>query len=816
MIEYTTTQPPGGDIALTNGIAQSMIFRWENVDFSLPIDFTIRLTSGFLRTINPKPDLLQRVHSAGTNLIANPEGTGAILGNVVTNGVVGAGRLPTGWAWDTGGFPNWTVDVTQIRRAWSHYEVDVRVRAPIGALNLFVFRWDMDMVSDHSPFGRIQLQRPARVGTRLSTFLRFFGFDSSTGGTTVTLDGAYFHSSPDTPAWFTQAADFTARPDLRRLRFALCVVPNGAAEASDATFRIRMPLVGANDPIANLPAPEVVPTYYAEIRGEDGFMQGPFPVADFPETNQVLLSRAHASQVRPGDVIAIGTLNRTTSEWVVESIRPGADLSASLTLIENAPGMWLADTGDIPEYVPNNGDGWALGLDAIVGISLLSSSLDYTVTGMPRYLNRLVWSPPGYRTEKYVVERLLVPLPGSLTPPLDQDNVRVTIGETNLTTFTDELDTRLLHRSGTRVRYYVIAVTPDGRQSEDAFVEEVMTPDITPPPQVVFTTNVLSETTMLIWVKPDVPDLFYYQIRFTHRTDFGAQDWDQMVVMVERVAPDLTSLTSHAQTGTYAIRAVDTSGNWSVPSYSTTTVSELPNVDEITRLPFYPGTGDNGINVGPDWIELALRPDGFAPEGFFACASSVLYPSDWVFRLRALVETQAWRGALGTEPASFDGYVNAEVYVSVSKDLPVLAAPWFSPLAHAKPLAGGPGSYVPLSVLSHTDVEGRYVTWGIRLTSTHPNANVRVNMAELIVDHAERREFGDDVAIGVGGLRVPFNRSFFYTPTVSVTINNGQPGDTITKSADRLSFTVEIKNNAGQSVSRNIDWAAIGYGKGIV
>jgi hypothetical protein len=89
-----------------------------------------------------------------------------------------------------------------------------------------------------------------------------------------------------------------------------------------------------------------------------------------------------------------------------------------------------------------------------------------------------------------------------------------------------------------------------------------------------------------------------------------------------------------------------------------------------------------------------------------------------------------------------------------------------------------------------------------------------VKKAVLIVDHSERREFGNDIATGTGGKNITFSRPFFAAPSVAVTLNDGQTGDRIVKSASTTALTVEVFNNAGVSVNRKIDWQAIGYGRG--
>lgn len=560
-----------------------------------------------------------------------------------------------------------------------------------------------------------------------------------------------------------------------------------------------------------VPAPPAATALYAQFRTPQGEVLDPVPLVGWLDYDVIQVDPAVAARLAPGDLVSVGTLDKTSSDWLVEVVRPGADLTASVELIEYAPAVMDADTGPIPPYVPASGDGWLVTLAPVSDLIMTSAPYSYDASGIPEIRNRLYWTPPGYPTSHYIIDRITA---DAVDGP--SAGVRVFVGVTTEPTYSDTVDARTLAPGGSTVTYFVIPVSTTGKRGAEAEVGRALYPETTAPPAVEFTSNVLSETTMLSWETPAIPDLDQYQLRFSYKTDAAARDWNQMTVMVEALARNLTSLTVHAQTGTYAIRARDTSGNWGPPTFTVTTVGVLPNVNNVTTLPVKPWAGTHqGTQIVAD--ELLMLPDAtgkFPAVAWFFPTGAVTYPAAWLFRLRGRLDAYGKRNGAPVGEDMRDRW-DVRIYVSVQKTAPKLNSAWFVPLSHAAPLAGGPGTFVPLAQLAATDVEGRQVNWALRLTSKQADVTPVVRAAWLVVDHAERREFGNDIATGTGGKLITFAASFFAAPSIAVTLNNGQPGDRIVKSATAAALTVEVFTSAGVSVDCKIDWLAQGYGKGI-
>jgi hypothetical protein len=547
-----------------------------------------------------------------------------------------------------------------------------------------------------------------------------------------------------------------------------------------------------------------------QARDAEGRILQAEPIVRLIDTSTIEISPTLVAQLQPGCIVAFGDLQSTTSEWLVDKITPGSDFSARIELIEFAPAIHQADLGPIPPYVPPGHTGFLVNLSPVRSLLLYVNEYIYDVQGIPRHEVTVDWDAPlGWTPDHYIVERVYT-RPTSLRLVAGQLGARVFLAKTTGTIWRDLVDAMDLDQGGNIVQYIVTPVSMSGRQGEEASASCTLFPDRTPPAKVRFATNILSETVMLIWEKPASPDILFYQIRFTQ--DVGAQvSWDHMIIVSERVAADTTTKTMHAQTGTYAIRAVDTSGNWSEPAYAMTMIQTLPNIDEVTRLEAHPawaGTFDNTELQGGN-LRLSQSPSGdYYPHGFFFPQSEVVYPRPWMFRLRGELDVRV------QPPEDSFGDVNVEIWIGVRGDLPVLSDPWFEPLSHADPLSGKATNFVPLSYLLSTDIEGVAVSWALRLSTKRRDMTPVVHHASLIVDHAERREFGDDVAIQAGGQTIDFAYPFFAPPALAITLNDGQPGDVlIRQNTTGRSFSVEIQNN-GTSVSRHIDWQAIGYGKG--
>ena len=121
-----------------------------------------------------------------------------------------------------------------------------------------------------------------------------------------------------------------------------------------------------------------------------------------------------------------------------------------------------------------------------------------------------------------------------------------------------------------------------------------------------FSCNVVGQQAHLSWTAVDDLDLAYYQIRFSEKTD-GTADWQNSVNLVSKVSRPATSITVSARPGTYLIKSVDKSNNFSSNATAIiSNVTEVVNHNSVATVnehPDFNGTLTNTV-ILDDSIQL--------------------------------------------------------------------------------------------------------------------------------------------------------------------------------------------------------------------
>jgi hypothetical protein len=111
------------------------------------------------------------------------------------------------------------------------------------------------------------------------------------------------------------------------------------------------------------------------------------------------------------------------------------------------------------------------------------------------------------------------------------------------------------------------------------------------------------------------------------------------------------------------------------------------------------------------------------------------------------------------------------------------------------------------------DYKARAYEFKVEAYTRNPNCSVAITALEVTIDMPDRTERGNNVAVADTGLTVAFGKPFKETPAIGVTVNNMAAGDYYALSAQtRTGFTVNIYDSLGGGVARKIDWMAAGYG----
>jgi hypothetical protein len=761
----------------------------------MPVDFKFRISSLSSRIINPKPNLLARINARGDNAVLNSGAAGAVSGALAGGGTApGPGKLPDGWSLvqHTG----WTVTVTELLRAWDYTAISLSFVAAAG-VDPCILRFS-DMMS--VPAGNVgsvgvQARRTALTGSLPTFALRTVlqdagGAQISEGSTTVALSTGQENVAVRTNVSLAGAAGWA---------FDLRVTP-AAGQSTNVTLRLVLPLArpGTTNPFL-LPAEPGPNEWWADIRLADGTVLNTVQVLEAPDADKLVFSNAVAEQIGPEDLIVLGDKDIETTDWLVDAITPGNDLSASLKLIEYAPSIRDVDDSPIPPYVPPNSETGFL--EELPPVPFLDLSFGTGFAGEQSLaVGRLSWAPPPYAVNRYIVERLF-------------RGDRVIVSETRDTSFADSIPNALIQPGGELVEYFVTPVSVRGLRGGEAAISGTVMPDSIPPGTPAITANVLGTVTRLLWTVPPDPDLASYQIRWS--PDYTTTVWAEMQILSQSISGATNTLATTTRSGVYAIRAVDLSGNWSAPAFVRTMVDVAPVVDSSYefKAPAWSGTFENCELDSDGNLVLSVNPITglYYPEGMFTFSGGLSLLQTWGVRVEGSAEIDSFPA----DPLSVAH--DAQVMVSVLQTLPVLADPWFDPLSNATPLAGGPTAVSPWTPVTAEWVDGRIFRGAVWLRSFNGLVTPVVKSATLEVFFDPRTESGSDVEAVGGVLEVEYRYPFVETPGIQITLNDGGADDRVVRVlSNNNRFRIEVRDAANNLVSgRHIDWSATGYGIGL-
>lgn len=794
------TATPGNTLGLTNGWKPLLEFGWApTTDYPATMDIRIFTPRHYVN--NKKPDLLQRVDAEKVRYVPNAEAAGAKLGLLSGNGgdVSSPGKLPDGWYQAQYG-GTWVREIVRLDDVWSYHDFDIRLTADAGqSYCSIVFVNAAPLPASKIIFGSVAIRQVAVVGTPPTVALRFTAQKEDGAFISNSQTGALTISTTQEIRVTAGPTNYSATTDAARFAFAITFSPV-AGQATDVTYRIRLPLVGDTvDPTTGLPTPVEPEAVYAQIRTKDGVLHDPVQIIAAPSSDQVALASSVGEDY--GDLIALGKVDEIVTEWIVDGISPGTELSAQLTLIEHAPELNTVDEAPIPPYVPPNSDtGMITEYGPVRDLVFLVSETyqdTYSVNAV-----KVNWNNPGYAVEHYIVERVL-----------GTDGNRTFLGFVTDARFLETIPTEGIPPGGISVEYFITPVTALGKRGQVSSVSGLVLPDLSIPDAPLMTSNVMGSMTRLLWTIPKAPDVVSYQIRWS--PDYTTSAWNKMQILARSVASTTNTMSVHTRPGLYAIRAVDRAGNWSPVDYTRTAVDLTPAVDTSYTIvgPPWTGTFENCELDGDGNLVLKKDPTTglYYPAGTFRFTDSLVLSRVWRVRLESqIVMTSFPDDALNS---THDG----QVLTQAAKDLPLLNSAWFTPLASAVPLAGGPTSYSEWTPVVTEWMDGKIFQFGVWLRSFDGITTPVVKSIVMDVFFDPRSESKADVPAPGGLLTVVYRYPFLQTPGLQLTLNNGDKDDYIIRTASSpTGFSLEVRSGNDQLVSgRNIDWTATGIGIGL-
>lgn len=477
-----------------------------------------------------------------------------------------------------------------------------------------------------------------------------------------------------------------------------------------------------------------------------------------------------------GDLCAFGELDRETAPMIVKSINRSGDLNARLELVDEAPEIFTADTGDIPEFDtqstwPGQGVNQTPDKPAIAELLSNEDAMFVTASGFVPAI-RVTFEPRSgiQRPSDYVEAQLRRtgsgddwrPLPAFSGSPQTIWLVPIDEGETY----------------DTRFRY----VSAIGRASEWMVPPaHVVVGRSTPPPDVV---NFRINGTLVDGVlDDDAPnDFLGFQILYNRGADRN--------VATARLAHSETSVPfpydiGHIGTGTVTIfaYALDTAGNRSAtPAIINRDLGDGLVVNIIDTLDLaaegFPGTITGGAVSGG---AIEADDDG----GLYLADGSALYLPDGTadylpIAFDPVVYEFTFRPDADAIPSTMTLTLEVEgdgLVIEYKGDDGCLycadgADPYLGPdadpyLPGMTAFATWPGD-VPVGILDYV----------FRISLSAGSVQGRIDALEVNFDVPDQEEAFDDVVLASGGSRLALTKDWRSIRNVQLTLQSGT-ADTI-------------------------------------
>jgi hypothetical protein len=524
-----------------------------------------------------------------------------------------------------------------------------------------------------------------------------------------------------------------------------------------------------------------------------------------------------ASGPQAGDLAMFGEAEEETVELLVKSIERASEFTARLILVDVAPEIYDADTGDIPEFnthitQPTDVTKIAPPAPSITGIQSGTSALEIFNGGIRARMLVSVFPGSGgsVKVSRYRIRYR----------PIGTDSWSFADVMGNLTAIIADVS------EGTTYAVQAQAISIYGIESDWSLVrtETIVGQGEVPSDVDGFACNIIGANAYLSWLPVNDIDLSHYRIRWT--PELQDADWASSVDVVARVDRRSTSATVPAMVGTYLIKAVDYKGYTSETAAAAITniarVSGLNFVESMEQPP-WDGTGDGAAyNADMGGIILGLESDLYDAADLYSITNLYLYGSLLsegfyelsdvidlldVFTVRVSAELQMSGQNLfsdlylhndlfegGNLYGVIEGQYSASLEIRITQDDPESDPDW--------------SAWKPFLVGDYT---ARAVQFRLKLVGMPPGITPIVYSVRAIID-MEDRVIGFSATVTAGGIRIEYDPAFYVAPEIGISVSDGQEGDKYTiTNKDETGFNIAF-TNGGSPVARAISGIAKAYG----
>jgi hypothetical protein len=510
-----------------------------------------------------------------------------------------------------------------------------------------------------------------------------------------------------------------------------------------------------------------------------------------------------------GDLVMFGEQNLESIACRVLSIEPGPDLTARLTLVDDAPGVLTAADGVIPPFesaVTAPVDPLTLPPTNPTGYEVLTVENGALIAGA-----QLSWSPPQYgQIARYDVRyRLTGDSAWTVGPSVTHPTASVLVPNLPAGTYDFE----------------VKAVFTDGGASAGAVLGSLPIAGPFQKPDAVadLSIAVAGDTATLEW--PAVTGVLVagYDIRYSPLL----QDvtWSSAVPLLS--LGQVTQAQTPARSGTYLIRTRSYAGVLSGDALSVSSnVPGITNFNVVETVDEHPGWAGTKTNLEVDDAG-ALRlvsagdlfdavdvfdqadvffGDGIEPEGTYDYATVIDLGAVYTSQISSTVDA-AGASVVADVFSVSDIFDQSDLFGADNSLWSVQAQ---VSTTQVDPALDDWSAWQPLTV---GNITARALRFRIKVYSFDPTITVVLRSLSITVDMPDRVVAGEDITVPVFGQAVSFSPAFRSLQGVGISAENMVTGDyyeITNKSA--TGFTIQFKNSGGTPVERTFDYVAKGYG----
>ncbi|WP_264047467.1 host specificity factor TipJ family phage tail protein [Methylobacterium flocculans] len=487
-----------------------------------------------------------------------------------------------------------------------------------------------------------------------------------------------------------------------------------------------------------------------------------------------------------GDLCMFGEVGQETVVLRVKEIVPGEDLSAELTLVDDAPEIALADQGVVPDPVGGgNGDTSQtlrpINLRVVEGNAGADAGYAPTVT--------LLWdTPSGVSPIRRFEVALKGPSDSAYGAPIEVTPTLRSYTWQSLPPGETSFQVRSLFEDGS---YSGFATTSQAVVSWSA----------APPAVTGLRVTVVGGLAIFSW---DGPRRVVAQLELRYSPATSGVTWESATPVGSRA--NGTTMSVPFAAGTYLAKFLNGGGTYS-QAPTTLVVTAASAADARVGGEIFDMEPFTGVHVGTIEADGGVR---LAPDAGGVVGDGTYTPAD-VIDLGAIYVSRISGDLIAHGLDTRDGSSGAPDIYGVDEFA------WGAVLelrSTRDDPASPAATWTEWSTFSAGDVTARGFAVRARLSSDSQGITPVVELIHLRADIEARTDAVAALAIPTSGRRVEFRPAFQSRPAIAVTGRDFATGDVLDWGAtDGTGFTLTVRNRDGNSVARTIDFIASGYGR---